>query len=278
VFGDGGQDLRAAFLGRVVETLWGKLTTAGIEPDRLGKVVGSLLREHHLMMTTNVAAEAEVFHRLGADSAVPALDGDFLSVVSLNRGANKIDYFLRREIDYRTTLGADGTIDATVTVKLHNDAPATGLPAYIIGGNSFAESAYGTNLQYLSVYSPWDLVSVTTGGADTPAEPDTEFGRKVYTALVSIGPGQTQELVFTLHGTWTTGAYRLRVMRQSTVTPDQLSIGLTLPADWSQVAGPTLSAGSEHTLQQSLLTDLLFELGPTTNGARPVASGQSVPP
>jgi hypothetical protein len=159
-------------------------------------------------------------------------------------------------------------------VKLHNDAPATGLPAYIIGGNSFAESAYGTNLQYLSVYSPWDLVSVTTGGADTPAEPDTELGRNVYTALVSIGPGQTQELVFRLHGTWTTGAYRLRVMRQTTVTPDRLSIGVTVPTSWQQISGPVLSREGERRLEQPLLTDLLIDLAAGPAGP-PSSSGSS---
>lgn len=51
-----------------------------------------------------------------------------------NAGGNKIDLFLRRTLDYAVTWNpTTGVVDGTLTVTLHNDAPAKGLPDSLIG-------------------------------------------------------------------------------------------------------------------------------------------------
>ena len=117
---------------------------------------------------------------------------DGLAVVSTNAGANKLDAYLRRSIAYDAIVDEDtGRIQAAVTIRLANDAP-TDLPADA-GGNPFGLPP-GTNRQYLSVYSPWELTAAELDGEATGMEPEHELGWNVFSRYVDIPPGGEVEL------------------------------------------------------------------------------------
>ena len=78
-----------------------------------------------------------------------------------------------------------------MTIRLANDAP-TDLPADA-GGNPFGLPP-GTNRQYLSVYSPWELTAAELDGEATGMEPERELGWNVYSRYVDIPPGGEVEL------------------------------------------------------------------------------------
>ena len=59
---------------------------------------------------------------------------------------------------------ATGHIDATVSLVLHNGAPASGLPDYVIKDNAGTGLAPGTNEMWLSIYSPLQFGTAMSNG------------------------------------------------------------------------------------------------------------------
>ena len=119
---------------------------------------------------------------------LPAPSPDGLAVVSTNAGANKVDAYLRRAIDYEVVLDEPtGELRATATITLANDAP-DGLPSYA-GGNPFGLPP-GTNRQYLSVYSPWQFGLAEIDSRPTGMEVEREFDCNGFSTYVDIPPDQ----------------------------------------------------------------------------------------
>ena len=123
---------------------WQRFTSGALPPPQ--QLVGALApaaREKHIMLWSNRPKEQQLFEDIGAAGAVAPVEGDFLGLVTQNASGNKIDYFLRRSVDYQVELDpGSGRLRATATVTLSNDAPASGLPLGVIG-NQVLESAGG---------------------------------------------------------------------------------------------------------------------------------------
>ena len=150
---------------------------------------------------------------------------DYLSVRSANLLANKIDTFMNRSIHVDTQLDAGtGSVRSTVTVSLRNDAPANGLPPYLIGNDRGLPS--GTNRTLVTIYSPHVLESVSVDGRVSGVQSQTEFGGPVYGVPVDVAPGTTVTVVFELTGAFSGRPYRFEVLPQATATPDLLTINL----------------------------------------------------
>jgi hypothetical protein len=62
---------------------------------------------------------------LSGTAAAPA-SGDYLMPVGVNTGANKLDAFMRRSVNWRVQLSPDGAAQATAAFTLANDSPAYG--------------------------------------------------------------------------------------------------------------------------------------------------------
>jgi len=92
--------------------------------------------------------------RFGAAGKMAPVRGDFLGIVASNVAGNKIDWSLRRGVDYQARFDpGSGQVRSKVRVALHNQAPGAGLPDYIIGSANKPPLPKGTNLAYLSVYN-----------------------------------------------------------------------------------------------------------------------------
>ena len=131
-------------------------------PRTLGQVLGPLVEQKRLLFYPFDAADVPLFEQIGTTGAFqPDLDTDFLSLRTANANPNKIDSFLHRSVSYDVAYDpGNGNVDATATIALTNDAPAGGLPYYLIGNSRFdaAKNPLGSNELYLSWYSPLDLI------------------------------------------------------------------------------------------------------------------------
>ena len=81
------------------------------------------------MAWSSIAAQQEAFEAAGIDGSVPA-DGVLVSVV--NRGGNKLDWFLDATADLQID-ASSGTDRATLTVTLHNGVVPAAEPTYVAG-------------------------------------------------------------------------------------------------------------------------------------------------
>ena len=236
------QDLRKDLLQDATRLTFERLTQGDLpDPDRLTEVLGPMVRQRRIMISSTRPDE-----RIGADGSLPVHEGaDLLMVANQNYGNNKIDAFLERTVDYRATVDAgSGEVDGTVTIGLTNHAPASGLPAYVIG--NLRDRPEGTNLMQLSIYSPLDLRDAALDGEPLALAPGREAGLNVYTGTVEIPATSTRVVEIRLRGgvDLSDGRYRLTVVPQSTVQPDQTSVDLTFPGsgpgdDGAEVGTPS---------------------------------------
>ena len=168
------------------------LTSSLPEPAQIARDLGPLVAEHRLMMWTDVPVEQELLQSVGLLGAMPELgpDGGF-SVIVTNTGENKIDVFLERDVDVRIEAHSDGTRQLVADVALHNTAPTTGRPLYVIG-NGFGLPVGSSRLR-VNFFGPPSLVSAQLDGEDVAVEALPEAGWMGYATDVVIPPGSTVE-------------------------------------------------------------------------------------
>lgn len=224
-FGDGAE--RVDFLGEAARLLWQRITLGQLpEPQEILRVLGPAVRAKHLIISSLDEREDAALARAGINGRMAPVDGDALAVVTQNASANKIEWFLQREVDYRPTVDpATGALTAHVKVTLRNTAPPSGLPNYLIGNALQPPLPVGTNRLYFSIYTPHSLVGATVGGIPASLESELELGRRVYSTFVDLPPQSEVVVELDLAGRVpVTERYALDVHAQPVVTPDELAI------------------------------------------------------
>ena len=230
---------RIDFLDEATRQTFEALTTGDLPgPREVTDVLGPVVAQGRLLVHSVAPDEQGFFEAVDLDGALPPVDGDFLSVTTQNSGNNKIDIFLHRSIRYDVRYDPDtGRVRGQVTVTLRNDAPASGLPNYVIGNRDPSTIPIGANLMYLSVYTPWDVVGATLGDRPIRVGHAEELGRRAYGAFVQVPPGGTRRITFELDGAGEPAYdYRLTFAPQPLVYPDDLTIEVNGAEGWEVCA------------------------------------------
>ena len=139
-----------------------RLTTGSLPgPSTLSNALEPDVRQGSIGFWSFDKADQPVLYRLGLADAFPAADGhDLLGVTTQNAANNKIDVYLQRVISDAVTYDpANGAVASRVTITLHNEAPAQGLPNEVIGSYTGSGLPPGTNETWLTLYSPLGLRS-----------------------------------------------------------------------------------------------------------------------
>jgi Protein of unknown function (DUF4012) len=202
-------------------------------PRDVGNALGPVVAQKRLLFYPFASELRPLFARVGTLGAFhPDHNSDYLSLRSANGNANKIDWYLGRSVAYDAAYDpSNGNVMATVTIRLRNLSPSSGLPEYMIGNlhdPSYGQGGTvpaGTNTMYVSYYTPLTVQSATVDGSSTGVEQQTEFGRQVYSEFVTIPAGATRTLVFHLEGSVPAGStYHLQVLSQPLVHNDSIGV------------------------------------------------------
>ncbi len=256
-------DEREDFFGRLVRTAFDKLVSTDIRlrPETIG-FFDEQVRAGHFRMYSRHGQDQATFTSLGLSGDVDRSKGatDVLSVVSVNAAGNKADWFLGRDMSLRVSLDPDAdeaTSDLSVT--LQNDAPASGLPSYVIG-SKVPGLPRGTNRQIVTILRPSDdrLDSFSVEGEPRGAERAREASLRAYRTSMDIGPGSASGArfrsvvrgAFQRKGDETT--YTLMVLGQPVAHPDRYDIVIDVPRGW-RAAGRTRFTGE---LKQDVTLEL----------------------
>jgi hypothetical protein len=234
-------DARENFLGEVIHAVWERATTGDLpSPAALAKALGPAVRGRHIQIHSRRADEQAALGRLGADGAIRSNGGDHLGLVTDNASQSKIDWFLHRAVDYHLRYDpATGSADGTITVTLTNDAPASGEPAYVLGGDV---APPGYSRQIVQVYSPLDLVSATVDGRPPPGPSVRSLGGPgnwAHELDVAVPPKATLTIALHVTGHLAApgGRLTLDLVRQSAVRPDYVTVNLDVAKGWHIAAG-----------------------------------------
>jgi len=275
-----GESDRAEFLGEVARKVWDVATSTHLgSPQHIGKMLTGAVADGHMMMWFSRSDQEQLARNIGAAGNVAAPRGDSLMLVSQNAAGNKADYFLDRRVSYDVKLQPDAhasqaLVTGRVSVDLHNGAPASGLPAIMIGPYNSDYQA-GENHAFVSLYTPSAFVGATLDGKPAQLESAQELGRNVFSSYVSIPSESDGTLGFDLSGRepLVDGWYRLDVLKQATLRPDQLEVSVEVPAGWRIVDTYGVHVDPNNARRAIVST---AEAGPVTVGVRVRRSGESL--
>jgi hypothetical protein len=217
---------RISFVQALIKSVWHDLLTRHLPPlPTLAHDLLPALQGGHMLLYSSDPSAESFFQQVHVAGAMPAVHGDFLAVTTDNAAGNKIDWYLRRSISYHAVLNRQtDQINSTVTLKLQNLSPSSGLPPVILDPAPGALTKPGEEELYLSIYSPWQAGAATWNGAPLVMTDQQELGRFVYAAFVKVPAGTTSTLVLHLSGTWLGGeAYHLGMYQQPVLFPDSVS-------------------------------------------------------
>lgn len=230
-FEDESSARRQDVLEELAGTVFDALLLADLPgPRGLADVLGPMVDQGHLNLAgfdSDAAALLDAIDLSGRFG--PPTTPDALMVAGTNITGNKIDAFLRRTVDYQAVVLDDGTIDATARVTLANEAPADGLPAYVIGSALPAEDAPppGTNKTVLLVWSPFPLAGATIDGTEVAATSNQTGGWWVHGIDVDVPPEGQAVVELRLNGAAAApGRYELEVRPGGGARPDDLLVSV----------------------------------------------------
>jgi hypothetical protein len=173
---------------------------------------------------------------------MPTPTGDSLHVSNTNAGANKLDYYLERSIDYSVTVTPSGDFheaiaEGRIGIELANTVPPSGVPQIAAGPYEGATDlfVYGQNHTFLSVYTPLSLTGVSVNGQSAYLEPGLELQRNVYSGYLDVFAQQKTGLALDVAGRVRLagrGWYELTLVRQPALRPDRVSVRVAVPAGY----------------------------------------------
>lgn len=187
--------------GAVVEKMTGSIQSPRRLIDALGKAAG----ERRISVWSASPADQKLLEATPISHVVPNDEAPYAQVIINNLAGNKMDYYLKREIEYAAD-GCDTEIrNSTITVKLANTASDRPLPDYVAGTPGLAkdiplEAPSGTMVSAVRVFATKGakLMSVSSNGKRTSAVSHLENGRPSFEVQIAIPPGQSGELIFRL--------------------------------------------------------------------------------
>jgi hypothetical protein len=214
---------RREVLDLAAEITMRRLQSSDLPPPRqLIDVFQPLVQQGHLQVVALDARTNAFFDAIGLSGAFDPPAGDGLAVTNVNVTGNKIDAFLNRTVRYEAQI-EDGRLHGTVSVELHNEAPADGLPFYVIGSATQPPLPLGTNRTTLVVYTSRPATEVLVDGVSTRFRSDLSGGRWVQQLVVELPPGATKHVELAIEGDWS-GPYELRIEPGGGVRADEYSV------------------------------------------------------
>jgi hypothetical protein len=282
---------RQRVLGAVAESVFARFLERAGAPASVRVIAKAGADGHLLVQSTSPQLEAG-FAETPVGGSFKARAGDFLSIVQNNGAGAKLDYYEDRHVSYAVHLAEDGSATAVATVDLHNAAPSSGEPPYVIGPFPGVHAEAGENVPILNLYcaAGCTLDSSTRNGAATKLSSGSELGHPFFQDYFHVPSGQNSTSAYRLsvphawEGNSSGGTYRLTFSNQVTIRPARVSISMEAPpgmhitntsvpmrvdgglAVWEGIPGRTLSL--EVSFQPSLPLRLWRDVGRVF--ARPV--------
>ncbi|MGB3352077.1 MAG: DUF4012 domain-containing protein [Mycobacterium sp.] len=197
------QVARKQYLQDIANAVVTKMTGSVRSPRQLMDALGKAVSERRIAVWSAVPEEQELLEQTSLAHVLPGDEAPYAAVVINNLGGNKLDYYLRTEIEYAADACNGETRSSTVNVKLANTVPNEPLPDYVAGAVGLApelliEVPKGTNITSVRLFATKgaELSSVILNGERVPAIVNTELGHPVFEAQVIIPPGQSADVSF----------------------------------------------------------------------------------
>jgi len=212
-------EARKDYLIGIAKAVADRMTQPLGSPRKLLDAVGRAATEGHIAVWSASLSEQQLLEETPLAHIVPDDAAPYAQVIVNNLAGNKMDYYLRREIEYVADSCDGDTRNSTITVRLANTAGDAPLPDYVAGVGGIDSSRLpfevprGTMISSVRVIATKGstLMSVTSNGKRTTAITGTERGHPSFEVQVAIPRGKSGELTFRLREPTARGAARVPV-------------------------------------------------------------------
>lgn len=212
------QTARKMYLQDIASEVVRKITGRVESPQKLLDALGKAVGERRIAIWSAVPADQELLEETPLAHVVPDDAAPYAGVVINNLGGNKLDYYLRRQIEYVADSCDGETRMSTVTVRLSNEAPKSGLPDYVAAAPGIRQDipldvpkgAMVSSVRLLATQGA-TLTSALVDGQQVPVFSGTERGHPTFEVQLGIPPGQSGELTFRLSEPTAPGQARVPV-------------------------------------------------------------------
>jgi hypothetical protein len=216
-------DQRKHYLLSIAEAASHKLLKAPGSVKLLHALAKAVSDRRLLLYSANGAEESRL-GRSAVAGAIARTSGPYAGLSIVNDAGNKLDYYLDRSLDWHRS-GCGSRRAVTVTVRLTNNAPASGLSTYVTARHD--RHSYpvrpGDNRLEVSYYASAgaELQSVQLDGAPATAGTGADLGHPVFSVDVEVPRGRTTTVVLHLVEPGRPGP--VQVLRQPLVRPLRVS-------------------------------------------------------
>ena len=212
------QAARKQYLQTIAKQVAEKLTGKIQSPRAVLDAIGRAASERRIAVWSAVPADQKILEETPLAYTIPEDSAPYAEVVVNNLAGNKMDYYLRREIEYAAD-GCEGdTRNSTITVRLTNTASDDALPESITKAGGLAPEIPinvppGSMVTSVRLVATKDskLLGVSAKGKPVPAIVHNERGHPTFEVQVAIPPGQSGDLVFRLSEPTVPGAPRVPI-------------------------------------------------------------------
>ncbi len=209
------QVARKQYLQDIASAVVTKMTGPVKSPRQLLDALGKALSERRIAVWSASPNEQKILEETPLAHVIPDDPAPYAAVVVNNLGGNKLDYYLKTQIEYAADECKGDTRASTVTVKLTNTVPNEPLPDYVaadagLSPDLLIEVPRGTNITSVRLFATKDatLSTAILNGERVPAILSTERGHPVFEVQVIIPPGQSADISYQLSEPTVPGAPR----------------------------------------------------------------------
>ena len=201
------REARKKYLQDIANEVVRKITGQVQSPGKLLDALGRAVAERRISVWSAFPDEQNVLEGTKLGHIIPDDTAPIAEVVINNFGGNKMDYYLKREIEYAAD-GCDCKMrNSTVTVRLTNTASGDmkSLPEYVAGSGGLPPDlpfkvppgSMVSSVRLLATKGA-ELRSVTSNGERIVPSEATERGHPAFEVQVIVPAGQSGELSFQL--------------------------------------------------------------------------------
>jgi len=211
------QPARKMYLQDIAKEVVKKMAAPVQSPRALLDALGKAVSEGRIAVWSAAPDDQKLLEETPLAHVVPDDAAPYAAVVINNLGGNKLDYYLKRGIEYAADNCNGEMRNSTVTIRLTSTVPAD-LPDFLAGTSGLVENApinvpKGTMLTSVRLIATKGAVlkSAISSGQRVPIIRRAELGHPTFEVQVAIPPGQSGELTIHLSEPTSPGAPRVPV-------------------------------------------------------------------
>ena len=183
----------------IIENTFAKFQNGNLGPIRILQAIIPAIHSENLQAWTNESSVQAKFSKLPIGGSLANENNPTAAVVLINGAGNKLDAYVKTNVSYQQGLCATDFPfrDSTITVRMNNTAPKSGLPAYVTTRFDLGEmkpTNPGSTKMLVYIHVPLGSVfesAKINGKSELPISEGSDLARQVWRFDAELPAGKT---------------------------------------------------------------------------------------